>query len=29
MPPILALCCDDDGEPLLDLPQDVEGRIAG
>ncbi|MBF0323433.1 YecA family protein [Magnetospirillum moscoviense] len=27
MLPILALCCDDDGEPLLDLPQDVEDRL--
>lgn len=27
MVPILALCCDDDGEPLLDLPQDVENRL--
>ncbi|MBC7953379.1 MAG: UPF0149 family protein [Rhodospirillaceae bacterium] len=25
--PILALCCDDDGEPLLDLPHDVEDRF--
>jgi len=27
MLPILALCCDEDGEPLLDLPQDVEDRL--
>lgn len=27
MLPILALCCDDDGELLLDLPQDVEDRL--
>lgn len=27
MLPILALCCDDDGEPLLDLPQEMEDRL--
>ena len=27
MLPILALCCDEDGEPLLDLPQDVEDSL--
>lgn len=27
MLPILALCCDEDGEPLLDLPQDIEDSL--
>jgi len=27
MLPIMALCCDEDGEPLLSLPQDVEDRL--